>query len=95
MITAAIGQKTIRHKSFSLTPYDLVKVANGEMESYEPQPYAALDISDVLFDPELHLEEYRRDFVTAAAFDRANGHLFVIEKLADEYKSVIHVWQIE
>ena len=76
-------------------PYDLVKVANGEMESYKPQPYAALDISDVLFDPDLHLEEYRRDFVTAAAFDRANGHLFVIEKLADEYKSVIHVWQIE
>ncbi len=76
-------------------PYDLLKVANGEMESYEPQPYAALDISDVLFDPDLHLEEYRRDMVTAAAFDRINGHLFVIEKLADEYKSVIHVWQIE
>ena len=76
-------------------PYDLVKVANGEMESYEPQPYAALNITDVLFDPELSVEEYKRDLISAAAFDRQNGRLFVIEKLADEYKSIIHVWQIE
>ena len=65
------------------------------MESFEPQPYAALNITDVLFDPELSVEEYKRDLVTAAAFDRQNGRLFVIEKLADEYKSIIHAWQIE
>lgn len=57
--------------------------------------YAALDITEYLFSPELDLANYKRDLVGAAAFDRANGLLFVFEKLADEYKSIIHVWRVE
>jgi len=76
-------------------PYDLVKVANGEIESYEPQPYAALNIMNVLINPELNMEEYKRDLITSAAFDRERGYLYVMEKLADEYRSVVHVWKIE
>ena len=28
---------------------DLIKVATGELESYQPQPYTFLDIDDYLF----------------------------------------------
>jgi hypothetical protein len=74
-------------------PSDLGAVARGEMQTWEPQPYATLVLDEYLFDPELDPAEYKRDLVAAAAFDRAHGYLFVIERLADEYKSVIHVWR--
>jgi hypothetical protein len=64
------------------------------MQTWEPQPYATLVLDEYLFDPELDFAEYKRDLVAAAAFDRERGHLFVIERLADEYKSVIHVWRV-
>jgi hypothetical protein len=73
-------------------PAELAAVATGQMETWEPQPYAIMSIQDVLYDPELNHAEYRRDLVGAAAFDRGNGILYVIEVLVDEYKSVVHVW---
>jgi len=76
-------------------PVDLGKVAQGELATYEPQPYAMLDLSDYWLDPEINVEIYKRDLVGAAAFDRANGLLYIIERLADEYQSVIHVFQIK
>ncbi|MBT7070201.1 MAG: hypothetical protein HN975_04845 [Anaerolineae bacterium] len=75
-------------------PAQLVAVANGELESWQPQPYATLDLTEYLFDPELNFENYKRDLVGAIAFDREHSLLYVIERLADEYKSVIHVWKI-
>ncbi|RME08586.1 MAG: hypothetical protein D6803_00825 [Anaerolineae bacterium] len=75
-------------------PADLVAVARGEMESWKPQPYATLVLDDYLFDPNIHLEDYKRDLVGAAAFDRERGYLYVVERLADEYKSVIHVFRV-
>ena len=75
-------------------PADLGAVARGEMETWEPQPYATLVLDDYLFDPQLDHAEYKRDLVGAAAFDRANGLFYVIEKLADGYKSVIHVFRV-
>jgi len=75
-------------------PADLAAVARGEIRTWEPQPYATLVLDDFLFDPELDYGEYKRDLVAAAAFDREHGLLFVIERLADEYKSVIHVWRV-
>jgi hypothetical protein len=75
-------------------PADLGAVARGEMQTWEPQPYATLVLDEYLFNPELDYAEYKRDLVAAAAFDRDHGLLFVIERLADEYKSVIHVWRI-
>jgi len=32
--------------------------------------------------------------IGAAAFDRTNGILYIIERLADDYQSVVHVFQI-
>jgi hypothetical protein len=76
-------------------PAQLVAVANSESESWQPQPYATLDLSEYLLAPELDFHNYKRDIIGAIAFDRENGRLYVIERLADEYKSVIHVWQVE
>ena len=76
-------------------PADLVKVANGETESWQPQPYAILDLSGEFYDPRTNVEEYKQDITGAMAYDRQNGLVYVIERLAEEYKSVIHVWQIQ
>jgi hypothetical protein len=75
-------------------PADLAAVAMGEMESYEPQPYAVFDLSDYLFDPQTDITRYKVDLVGDVAYDRENGYLYLVERLADEDKSVIHVWQL-
>lgn len=75
-------------------PAQLVAVAHGELESWQPQPYAVLDLTEYLFNPELDYYNYKRDLVGAIAFDRAHGRLYVTERLADGAKSVIHVWQV-
>lgn len=76
-------------------PSQLAAVATGQMQSFEPQPYATLDLSQYLFAPYIDFETFKRDIVGAAAFDRANGNLFIIERLADGYKSVIHVFKVK
>jgi hypothetical protein len=75
-------------------PSDLVAVAAGEMESWEPQPYAVFVIDEYLLDPELNHEEYKRDLVGGVAFDRENCLFYLVERLADQYQSVIHVWSV-
>ncbi len=75
-------------------PADLVAVARGEMQTWEPQPYAVLVLDDYLYDPNIHVELYKRDLVGAMAFDRANGLIYIIERLADESKSVVHVFRL-
>lgn len=76
-------------------PAELGAVAKGQMESYEPQPYAVMNIDDYLFDPGFDYERGKRYIVGAAAFDRENGYLYIVERLADEDdKSIIHVWKV-
>jgi hypothetical protein len=75
-------------------PADLAAVARGEMESWEPQVYDTLVLDEYLLDPVLDHGNYKRDLVGAIAFDRENGFLYLVERLADEYRSVIHVWEI-
>ena len=76
-------------------PADLAKVAKGEMETWEPQPYAVMSIDQYLIDSGFDYERGKRYLVGAAAFDRTNGLLYVVERMADEdEKSIIHVWQI-
>lgn len=75
-------------------PADLVNVANGQLESWQPQPYAVLDLTDTFYQPEISLENYKFDIAGAVAFDRENGLIYLFERLADGYKSVIHVWRI-
>ena len=76
-------------------PAALVVVANGQVQTWQPQPYASLDLNQYFLDPRINLGEYKQDLVGAAAFDRQNGLLYVLERLADGYKSVVHVFQIQ
>ncbi len=75
-------------------PAELAAVARGDIQTWEPQPYATLVLDDYLFNPEINPGEYKRDLVGAVAFDREHGRLYVVERLADGYKSVIHVWAV-
>jgi len=72
-------------------PSDLAAVAQGEMETWEPQPYATLEIDDHLY----HIESgQQKHHVGAAAFDRERGLLYVFEPLVDDDKPLVHVWQV-
>jgi hypothetical protein len=75
-------------------PADLLAVANGQADTWQPQPYASLDLSEHFFNPEIDLGNYKFDLAGAVAYDRERGLLYIIERLADEYRSVVHVWSI-
>ncbi len=82
-------------------PADLARVAAGELESWEPQPYAIIDIDEHLYlsPPEwdvidLGAGDQRRMRVGDATFDRDNGYLYVLELYADEASPVVHVWEV-
>lgn len=82
-------------------PNDLANVATGQFESWQPQPYAVIDIDEYLYlDPpewdilELGSGDQRRNRIGDVAFDRANGLLFVLELYADSAKPVVHIWKV-
>jgi hypothetical protein len=82
-------------------PADLARVAAGEIEPWEPQPYAVVDVDEYLYlDPPVWDEEVvgwgdqRRYRIGAAAYDRGSGLLYVLELFADGGKPVVHVWQV-
>lgn len=82
-------------------PADLARVAAGEIESWEPQPYAVMDIDEHLYlnPPEwdivfLGFGDQRRNRIGPSAYDRENGILYVLELYADEAKPVVHVWSV-
>jgi len=77
-------------------PADLAKVAKGEMKTYEPQPYAIMDLNEYLYDPGYDYERGKMYSLGAATFDRDNGLLYIFERLADEdEKSIVHVWEVD
>ena len=86
--------ETIRARIIFYDPADLAAVARGTMKTYEPQPYAFLDIDKYLFDPGFDHKRKKRYLLGAACFDRVRGLLYVFERRADEEKSIIHVWKI-
>ncbi len=82
-------------------PADLARVAAGEIEPWQPQPYASLNLEPVLFHNPAGVElemigrgAQRRALIGEAAFDRENGLLYVLEFFADGAKPVVHVWKI-
>ncbi len=82
-------------------PADLGRVAAGETASWEPQPYAVLDIDEHLFlNPSgveqemLGTGDQRQHRIGDVAYDRQNGLLYVLELFADEASPVVHVWGI-
>jgi hypothetical protein len=77
-------------------PSELAMVAQGEMETWEPQPYATLTLDDYLFDPGFDYERGKRYLLGAATFDRIDGLIYIIERLADEGdRSLVHIFKIE
>jgi hypothetical protein len=82
-------------------PNDLAKVASGQLESWQPQPYAVIDIDEYLYlnppewdQVELGWGDQRRTRIGDISFDRANGLLYVLELYADGARPVVHVWRI-
>jgi hypothetical protein len=82
-------------------PEDLARVAVGEFATWQPQPYAVLDIDDALFLNPAGVEtgnlgtgDQRRYRIGEVGYDRANGLLYVLELFADEAQPVVHVWRI-
>jgi hypothetical protein len=72
-------------------PADLAAVANGQKETWEPQPYATVAIDPYLY----HVTStQQKEHVGAASFDRQRGLLYVFEPLADGEKSLVHVWKV-
>jgi hypothetical protein len=82
-------------------PAEMAKVAVGDLEPWEPQPYVSLDIDEHLFHNPAEIEQemlgsgvQRRFRLGAAAYDRANALLYVLELFADGAKPVVHVWKL-
>jgi hypothetical protein len=82
-------------------PADLARVALGEIQSWEPQPYAALDIDEYLYHNPSGVEtdligtgEQRRYRIGDVTYDRQNGLLYVLELYADGAAPVVHVWKV-
>ncbi len=73
-------------------PADLAAVAQGTLEPWSPQPYAVLDIDDVLY----HITStQQKHHLAAAAFDRERSMFYVVEPLADDDKPLVHVWRVD
>ena len=73
-------------------PADLAAVARGEIETWEPQPYASLNIDPYLYNVE---STQQKEHVRAVSFDRARRLLYIFEPFADENaKSLVHVWSV-
>ncbi|PIN74302.1 hypothetical protein COV20_01645 [Candidatus Woesearchaeota archaeon CG10_big_fil_rev_8_21_14_0_10_45_16] len=76
-------------------PADLAAVAQGQMETWEPQPYAVFNLDPYLINPGFNYEAGKRYLVGAVAYDRENEYLYVFERLADgDGKSVVHVFKV-
>ena len=82
-------------------PDDLARVAAGQMPSWEPQPYATLELDDMLFLNPAGIEiemlgagVQRRYRIGDVAYDRANDLLYVLELFADQAKPVVHVRRV-
>jgi hypothetical protein len=83
-------------------PDELAGVTTGEMDSWEPQPYAVIDIDEhLLLQPPVWDQEMlgtgvqRRFRIGAVAYDRDNDLLYVLERFATEdAMPVVHVWRI-
>lgn len=83
-------------------PAQFAQVSAGAIESWQPQPYAMLDIDEHLYlNPSgIDLEslgwgDQRRNRVGDVAYDAVNGYLYVLELYADGAKPVVHVWQLQ
>lgn len=71
-------------------PADLAAVAEGQREAWEPQPYATMDLTRVLYSAKPKKMRQLGD----VAFDRKRGLIYLVEFRGDDDKSLIHVWRV-
>ncbi len=72
-------------------PADLAKVAHGTLPANRPQPYATLNIDPYLY----HISSTRqKHHVSAVAYDRQHGLLYIFEPFGDGDKTIVHVWSV-
>jgi len=76
-------------------PDDLKAVADGNMNPNQPQPYAALNIEDVLFDVNTNSPSERYNRISDVSYDRENGILYIFEPLNENSQSIVHVWKLK
>lgn len=82
-------------------PADLAAVATGSMASYQPQPYAALNLDPYLWridkvnHPDFNVNR-NKDRLGACAFDRTNDLLYIVEYRGDVEtdRPLIHVFKV-
>ncbi len=72
-------------------PALLAASVQGEIEPYEIQPYAMLNVEDYMFQ-----QGCRRQTLGGVGYDRAHGLVYVLEKevMADGAKPIVHVFQV-
>lgn len=82
-------------------PAVIARVAAGKLASWKPQPYASLDIDDMLLLNPGKVEQemlgtgvQRRYRIGAVAYDRDHDLLYVLELFADGTKPLVHVWRV-
>lgn len=80
---------------------DLARVASAAIPSWEPQPYASLDVDAYLFLNPSRVDVdsigpgvQQRYRLGEATFDRARGLLYVLELFADDAAPVVHVFRL-
>jgi hypothetical protein len=83
-------------------PAHLALVASGQLEPWQPQPYAVIEIDEHLYlnPPEwdrvdLGWGAQRRFRIGDVSYDPNSGLLYVLELYADGAKPVVHVWSVE
>jgi hypothetical protein len=79
-----------------IDPAALAAVARGELQPWQPQPYATFDFTPYLFETDFEHTRQKRYLLGACAFDRDHSNLYVIERRVkvDDERSVIHVFHI-
>ena len=70
---------------------DLATVAAGEMEPWEPQPYATLELDPWLWGVS---DSRQKHHVGAIAYDSVHRRLFLMEPLVDADRPLVHVWSV-
>jgi hypothetical protein len=88
--------ESIRAEAILFNPYELAAVARGELQPWQPQPYATVDLTPYLFETDFEHVRQKRYLLGACAFDRDRGNLYVIERRVkiDDERSVVHVFRI-
>ncbi len=74
-------------------PEDLAAVSRGEIEPFEPQPYATLNIDDLLY----NIPEDELRHLGALSYDSESGIIYLFEFRGDyeNERPLVHVWKIK